>query len=448
MRAKIFGNYITVLIDSGSDITCVSQHFYETLSKTNIEIPELPVSNLAVGVAVSRKAVRVNKKIFLNVQYWEFDISYAYLVVPGLSADMIVGADFLEKNGGVINFRDRTFELRGKKIPSNLISYERTFSLGDNCDNGVCRSLQLRIVQVAENEKEIIWRERSCMEGAIACHKNKNIFTLSSETIDQINTDSDEPYNVEVEIDDYVEALTQLSGAERRIVRDLLLVNRHVFSDEPGRLKGYEHVIRVKDEKPFVRRSQPVALEVKPRLDKEVKKMERLGIIRRANSEYCNPFRVVIKKNGEIRLCLDGRIANRFIRANNESPQKIEELLLKKDGLKFFSTTDLVKGYWQIPLSEDSKKYTAFVYNGHVYEFNVIAFGIKDSGAAFIKALDIALGPEFDEFVSAYIDDLLITSRTFHEHVLHLDRLFKRLIDRGLTLSLKKSIFSGIQYHF
>lgn len=109
--------------------------------------------------------------------------------------------------------------------------------------------------------------------------------------------------------------------------------------------------------------------------------------------------------------------------------------------MKYLSTTDLVKGYWQIPLSEQSRKYTAFAYNGHMYEYNVLAFGMKDSGAAFIKALDVALGPEFDEFVSAYIDDLLIASKTFSEHVIHLDKLFKRMIDRGLTLSLEKSQF-------
>ncbi|XP_031779488.2 uncharacterized protein LOC116416172 [Nasonia vitripennis] len=174
MRAKIFGSYVTVLIDSGSDITCVSQRFYESISKVNTRIPELPVSNLAVGVAVARKTIRIAKKIYLNIQYGNYDIEHTYLVVPGLAADIIVGADFLEKNGGIINFKDKTFELKGKEIPSNLISYQGDPTLNENLEANACRSLQLHILETHKLDKNLNhatknWRGRAW--GVVAIRK-------------------------------------------------------------------------------------------------------------------------------------------------------------------------------------------------------------------------------------------------------------------------------------
>ena len=195
------------------------------------------------------------------------------------------------------------------------------------------------------------------------------------------------------------------------------------------------------EDKPFVRRSYTRPLHLKPQVDTEIEEMVSMGIISRSSSEFCNPLRVVSKKDGDVRVCLDARYLNKIVIANNESPQQIEQLMIRADGVQYLSTTDLVKGYWQVRLAEKSRKYTAFLYNGRLYEYNVLAFGVKDSGPAFIQALDAALGTEVADFVSAYVDDLLIMSKIFEEHVHHLDRLFGRLITCGFTLSFKKSRF-------
>lgn len=443
-QANIAGKNVSVLIDSGSDITCVSQQFYEELAKTGVNIPELPVSNLAVCVAVSRKSVGIRKKVYLSARYGKFDIDYTYLVVPGLSADVIVGADFLAKNGGIIDFKNEAFEIRGERIPDGLISYRSELHANNNGDSASYYSMHLRLIETGENnciQHNGAIFGISSMGGANRGTRLENVSSVNARGSESETIDNQEPYDVVADIDKYVQTLNDLSFEERVIVREMFIKNRTVFSDKPGLLKGFEHKIRIIKEKPFVRRSQPVPLHQRSELDEEIRKMERMGIIRRANSEYCNPTRVVKKKDGKLRPVLDARWVNEIIAANHEAPPRMEELLLKQAGVKFLSTTDLVKGYWQVPLCEGSKKYTAFVHNGHMYEYNVLPFGVKDSGAAFIKALDVAIGPGFDEFVSAYIDDLLITSHTFQEHVEHLDRLFSRLREKGLTLSLEKSRF-------
>ena len=88
---------------------------------------------------------------------------------------------------------------------------------------------------------------------------------------------------------------------------------------------------------------------------------------------------------------MDARFLNKIIASDNESPPRIEELVQKHEGAMFFSTTDLVKGYWQILLTEESRKYTAFLYKGQLYQFRRVPFGIKTAGAGFIRALERAL---------------------------------------------------------
>ena len=85
-----------------------------------------------------------------------------------------------------------------------------------------------------------------------------------------------------------------------------------------------------------MRKNYPVPLKLRPSVDHEIDKMLRLGIIEKASSEYCNPLRVVPKKNGQVRLCLDARFINKNIAADNESPPLVEELMQKFEGVVLY----------------------------------------------------------------------------------------------------------------
>ena len=221
-----------------------------------------------------------------------------------------------------------------------------------------------------------------------------------------------------------------------------------LFSLAPGCTTVYQHPIVPTRDKIVVRKSYPVPLNQRAAVDAEIHRMLNLGIIERSQSQFCNPLRVVQKKNGEVRICLDARFLNAVILLDNECPPRIEELLQKFEGAQFLSTTDLVQGYWQVPLTDDAKKYTAFLHGSTLYQFTRIPFGIKTAGAGFIRALDVAIGHEFAEAVVCYIDDILIVSKTFGEHIKHLDQLFNKLLSHGFTLSLRKYEFFREQVSF
>lgn len=165
------------------------------------------------------------------------------------------------------------------------------------------------------------------------------------------------------------------------------------------------------------------------------------GIIERAISQYCNSLRIVKKDDGTVRICLDARFINKVIEHDHEAPPLINELLQKFHGAQWFSKMDLTQGYWQIPLEKSSRQYTAFLFGSKLYQFRRIPFGLKTAGSGFIRALGMALGNEFDEYTSCYIDDILIGTKTFEEHIRVTTGIFKKLQDYNFTIKLSKCVF-------
>ena len=235
--------------------------------------------------------------------------------------------------------------------------------------------------------------------------------------------------------------MTHLNAEEREIVKNLLIQHKDIFLEIPGRMTGYEYRIKVKNSKKVVRRSYPIPLAQRDAVSREIKKMLEWDVIELSESAYCNPLRIVNKSNGEVRVCLDARFINEIIEADNEAPPLIDDLLQHFHGCNFLSTTDMTKGYWQVPLEMESRKYTAFLHNGNLYHFKVIPYGLKTAGAGFVRGSKINFGPKVLSFLTAYIDDLLIPSNSFHQHVERLDLFFRRVAEIGATLNLKKSHF-------
>jgi hypothetical protein len=127
--------------------------------------------------------------------------------------------------------------------------------------------------------------------------------------------------------------------------------------------------------------------------------------------------------------------------ADCESPPAMDELLRRFHGVRFMSTIDLRSSYWQIPLSPESRQYTAFLYNGRSYTYQVLPFGLKTAVGSFSRAMDVVLGTEVREFVVNYIDDLLVASETLDDHLEHLRRVFEKLRQANMTINLEKSNF-------
>ena len=103
---------------------------------------------------------------------------------------------------------------------------------------------------------------------------------------------------------------------------------------------------------------------------------------------------------------------------------------------RYFSQLDCKSGFWQVRLDEDSKPWTAFSCPCGLYEWNVMPFGLKNAPQIFQRMMDRIFGKY--SFILVYIDDILVFSKNFHEHIKHLELVFEELINNGLIVSRKK----------
>ena len=121
---------------------------------------------------------------------------------------------------------------------------------------------------------------------------------------------------------------------------------------------------------------------------------------------------------------------------------RIDDILDQLSTTQYFSTLDLASGYWQIPVSPTSQEKTAFITTRGLFEFGVMPFGLKNAPAVFQRLMEKVLQQlnpvDGKEFVSVYIDDIIVFSSSFQEHVDHVSRVFKALQNAGLKLKPSK----------
>jgi hypothetical protein len=165
-------------------------------------------------------------------------------------------------------------------------------------------------------------------------------------------------------------------------------------------------------------------------------------------SDVLNPLTVVPREGKTPRICVDARKINGLTVPDYERTPPLQELLQKFEGTRYLSSLDLSSAYLQIELHENSRKYTAFLFDSVVYQYKRVPYGFKNSLPAFMRALRLALGNDTESFVTAYVDDILVHSKTFDEHIQHLDTVFDKVTAAGFTFNVSKCKFRVAKVRF
>ncbi|KAM0726175.1 Transposon Tf2-6 polyprotein [Formica fusca] len=221
-----------------------------------------------------------------------------------------------------------------------------------------------------------------------------------------------------------------------------------LFKNEIGCVTHYAHEIKLNSGKPFKAKTYPVPEVHRCKVKEHLLALESVGIIERASTQYVNPLVVVVKKTGEIRLCLDAREVNKKMANDHDQPPTIDEVFRRIGDKKYFSTLDVAKAFWQIPLTADSKQFTGFKFDNQTYIFRRMLFGLKTAGASFTRAMQKAIGDECDSFAIIYLDDILIASSTLEEHLFHLNYVLEKLQSVCFRLNKDKCEFLKTEIKF
>ncbi len=165
------------------------------------------------------------------------------------------------------------------------------------------------------------------------------------------------------------------------------------------------------------------------------------GVIRKSNSPWSSPVTMVIKPNGKWRFCIDFRKLNGITRKDNHPLPRIDMLLEKFEGSKWFSTMDMASGYWQVEMDEKDIEKTAFITHEGLYEWTVMPFGLTNAPATFQRTMQMVLGELFYTVAPVYIDDIIVHSRTFQDHMRDIGNVFEKIQGANLKLGPEKCKF-------
>ena len=219
-----------------------------------------------------------------------------------------------------------------------------------------------------------------------------------------------------------------------------------VFSDLPGTIDLVQHKIELTSDQPVCSKPYPVPFKLQKELRVHIKEMLNLGISRRSDSAYASPIVLVRKKDGTNRLCIDYRKLNKVTLFDPQPMTNTTDVLEKLSGDKFFSTIVLTKGYWQIPAAADDVYKTAFVTNEGAYEFLKMPFGMINSSATFVRAMRELLRDLKN--VDFCIDDVIVHTTSWAEHLNVLKGLLQRFADVGATIYPSKCVFGSNKVDF
>lgn len=215
---------------------------------------------------------------------------------------------------------------------------------------------------------------------------------------------------------------------------------RDVFSVTPEELGCtglVQHRIDTGDSPPIRQRPYCVSESQRGIIEENVTDMLNRGIIQPSTSPWASLIILVKKKGGTGRFVVDFRRLNSVTRKDSYPLPRIDGPLDALNGTKYFTSLDLTAGSWKVTMEPESREHTTFITYGGPYEFLVMPFGLTGAPCTYQRLMECVLRGLTYKICLIYLDDILVYSRTFEDHLCHLRQVFDRL--RHANLNLKPS---------
>ena len=208
----------------------------------------------------------------------------------------------------------------------------------------------------------------------------------------------------------------------------------HTIPLEPGAVPPFKRMYRM---------SPKEKLEV----DKQVKSLMAKGWVEPSTSPYGAPVLFVVKKGGELRMCIDFRALNKLTIKNRYPLPRIDDLMDKLHGATVFSSLDLQQGYHQLLISKEDVPKTAFLTHMGLYQYKVLCFGLCNAPSTFQTVMNRVFS-HCMSYTVVYMDDILVFSKNEEEHVEHLREVMATLQRARMFAKASKCQFARSSMSF
>ena len=247
-------------------------------------------------------------------------------------------------------------------------------------------------------------------------HVQVGMIELVNVLLGVVANTSASPVQSDSKLDDFLCSVVEESGAELSeepkeqffvLLREFGDVSAQSSSDF-GRTSKLEHEIHTGDSTPVRQAVRRVSPHYRQEVEKLLHIMLNEGVVQPSKSPWASPFVLVQKKDNSFRFCIDYRKLNEVTHKDAYPLPRIDDTLNTLAGSKWFSTLDMLSGYWQVQVAEKDRPKTAFCTTEGLFEFKVMPFGLCNAPATFQRLMDLVLAGLQWSHCLVYLDDVII----------------------------------------
>ena len=469
---------VSVLIDSGASRSIAKRNIFSNYE----DIGECETFKGIFGLGGHKLDVIGESNLQLEYLGMQFKPKVLVVNESDIEYDVVLGIDSLRKLGFCVNLGKRKLTVHGndksvisvylnsknevkKVVKENVLLYckqDCELVPGDyakvmvNMDTGECGNENLTqesfyfegasdrvemldgILEINPNDQFILAKSKSeKVHGVKKGEVLGRVCTMVQieDVEEEVQNEWDEIKIKEVKLEDH------LTEEQKGLVWDMLLDCKTVLSkgdDDIGKAVVEPHVIEVTQNTPIWQRPRSFSQPVNEEVEKQCHELLANDIIEYSSSNWSSPVVPVRKGDGSLRLCVDYRRVNKVTKTESFPMPNLSTCIYKPRKVQYFTKIDLVRGYYQVPIDFNSRKYTAFSTPENHYQFKRLSFGLKNSGIAFQRMMQEILTSVMGSNVIVYIDDVLIMSSSFEEHLKLVRKVLHLLAEYGIKIKVKK----------
>lgn len=479
MAVTIDGCDVTALIDTGADYSVISSHLAQELKKVLTQwTGHVRTAGGHLIAPTGRCTARVGIRGYCYVG--------EFLVLPECSRDVILGMDFLRANEAVIDLQSSTvtFSTRGaiatndpeeaeicalRVVDDDVTVPPRSSALvfvradtPENCERLAEGNTNLLLEKEICVARGLVHLRDGCAHvlltnfGNEVQHVAKGTAIASLHEFDQLSdlcavgTEGSEASDPKA-ILGLVHICPDLPPNQKQQLTDLLANFCDCFStsSKVRQTPVAKHRIIVDETtKPVHQHPYRVSYKEREAIRSQVKEMLRDDVIQPSTSPWASPVVLVEKKDKTLRFCVDYRKLNSVTKRDVYPLPRIDDALDRLRNARYFSSLDLKSGYWQIEVDERDREKTAFVTPDGLFEFKVLPFGLCSAPATFQRMMDTVLAGLKWQSCLVYLDDVVVFSASFEEHLYRLRLVLGAISSAGLTIKPEKCHFGYKQLRF
>lgn len=215
-----------------------------------------------------------------------------------------------------------------------------------------------------------------------------------------------------------------------------------------GQVSSHEAAVKLSEHRYVYRKPYRCNILDQKEIEDQISALFKAGLIEESTSPFAAPVTLAIKKQSDgtqkkNRLCIDYSALNKLVIPESQPFPLIGDLIVKARDCQWFSVLDINSAFWSVPLRKKDRYKTAFVTQTGHYDWKCLPFGLKTSPAIFQRILrNVLKRNDLDEFSVNYVDDILVFSKSFEEHLIHLEKVMDAVYKEGFRLSISKCNFA------